>query len=66
MQPMTAVVTVKAPSTGRDGKAYAASNEIKTYKVLRDAPAPVNTGSAFRPAQTGTGQMASAPWKRSA
>jgi len=66
MQPMTAVVAVKAPSTGRDGKTYAASNEIKTYKVLRDAPAPVSSGSAFRPAQAGSGQMASAPWKRSA
>ena len=66
MQPMTAVVAIKAPSTGRDGKTYAASNEIKTYKVLRDAPAPVSSGSAFRPAQAGSGQMASAPWKRSA
>lgn len=66
MQPMTAVVSVKEASTGRDGKQYGASNEIKTYKVLRDAPAPVNAASAFRPAQAGSGQMASAPWKRSA
>ena len=69
MLPMTAVVAVKPAGTGRDGRMYGASNEIKTYKALGSSGSAVGNGG-MKPAgaapAAGSGQSASAPWKRTA
>lgn len=72
MLPMIAVVVVKPERTGRDGRTYSASNEIKTYKGLgavQEKSGGFSSGgmkSANTAPTAGSGQSASAPWKRSA
>lgn len=74
MLPMIAVVKVDPPRTGKDGKEYGPSNSIKTYKALANGGGQAQAGGfgggGFKPAQqtaqTGSGQTATAPWKRSA
>ena len=70
MLPMTAVVIVKPERTGKDGRTYAASNEVQTYKALGSGQAASFRSGGMKPANTapaaGSGQSASAPWKRSA
>lgn len=72
MLPMIAVVVVKPERTGRDGRTYSASNEIKTYKGLgavQEKSGGFSSGgmkSANMAPAAGSGQSASAPWKRSA
>lgn len=72
MLPMIAVVVVKPERTGRDGRTYSASNEIKTYKGLgavQEKSGGFSSGgmkSANTAPTAGSGQSASAPWKRNA
>lgn len=72
MQPMIAVVFVEEKKTGRDGKTYGPSSKIKTYKPITAGSAQSGGfgGGGLRPASspaaTGSGQSATAPWKRTA
>lgn len=66
MLPMVAVVKVDPPRNV-NGKEYGASNSVRTYKATGNSTAafkPATTG--FKPQQAGSGQAASAPWKRNA
>lgn len=70
MLPMTAVVSIKPERTGKDGRTYGTSNEVQTYKALSSGQAGSFGGGGMKPASAvpaaGSGQSASAPWKRSA
>ncbi|NBW75520.1 MAG: DUF669 domain-containing protein [Sphingomonadaceae bacterium] len=70
MLPMIAVVIVKPERTGKDGRTYSTSNEVQTYKALGSGQAASFGGGGTKPANAapaaGSGQSASAPWKRSA
>jgi len=69
MLPMIAVVMVQPERTGKDGRTYGASNEIKTYKGLGSGQAGsggFGSGGMKPAAAAGSGQSASAPWKRNA
>lgn len=70
MLPMIAVVIVKPERTGKDGRTYGTSNEVQTYKALGSGQAASFGGGGMKPANAapaaGSGQSASAPWKRSA
>ncbi|MEN9923985.1 MAG: hypothetical protein RL268_111 [Pseudomonadota bacterium] len=73
MQPMIAVVGVKEARTGKDGRMYGTSNEIRTYKALGSgsgAPSGGFGNGGMKPAgavpAAGSGQSATAPWKRAA
>lgn len=65
MLPMVAVVKVDPPRSV-NGKEYGASNSVKTYKALTGAAPRQAAASGFKPAQSGSAQAASAPWKRNA
>lgn len=73
MQPMIAVVKVD-PARTSNGKEYGPSNSIKTYKAAASGGTQAGGGSGFggggsgfKPSQqAGSGQSASAPWKRNA
>lgn len=67
MLPMIAVVKVDPPRNA-NGKEYGPSNSVKTYKAA-GAGAPASGGGGFKPGpaqNAGSGQAASAPWKRQA
>jgi Protein of unknown function (DUF669) len=66
MLPMVATVKVDPPRSA-NGREYGPSNSIKTYKAAGASASPrVSASSGFKPQMAGSGQSASAPWKRNA